>query len=63
MCIRDSYVPSHFDGIHVTRVAGTEWLLISKELSFDAPTASLVLSFTDSEEAAQNKKDAGDERF
>lgn len=57
------FVPSSFDGIHVSRVAGTEWLLISKELNFDSPTASLVLPFLDSEAAAKNKKDAGDERF
>ncbi len=57
------FVPTSFEGIHVTRVAGTEWLLISKELHFDTTTASLVLTFHDSAEAAGNKKDAGDERF
>lgn len=40
-----SYIPKKYDGLHVSKVNDTDLCVITKEVKFDIPTASVVIPF------------------
>lgn len=39
------YIPQRYEGLHVSRVVGTDLCVITKEVKFDIPTVSVVIPF------------------
>ena len=46
----DNYIPLKYEGFHISKIAGTNLCLITKEINFDIPTVSVVLPFKKSDQ-------------
>ena len=49
MLAPDRFIPLRYEGLHVARVLGTPYCLITKELRFDLPTVTAVIPFREAD--------------